>query len=121
MEAASWLSQYLPYIYAYLDHPKTWEELQQNRGTGYDRHHVVERWSEDDGISRDMIYSSENEVPIPTLKHWEINGWMDTPNIEFKDSEGNEMSPRQYLKGKSWEERRRIGIDALIKFGVLKP
>jgi len=121
MEAASWLSQYLPYIYAYLDAPKTWEELQQNRGTGYDRHHVVERWSENDGIPRDMIYSSENEAPIPTLKHWEINGWLDQKNDDFRDLQGNILSPRQYLRGKSWEERYKFGIDVLIRFKVLKP
>ncbi len=111
----------LPYIYSYLDPPKTWEELQQNRGPGYDEHHVVERWSEKDGIPPSMIYSPDNEALIPTLRHWEINSWLDTPNAEFEDSEGNDMSPRQYLRGKSWEERRRIGMDALIRFGALKP
>jgi hypothetical protein len=30
-------------------------------------------------------------------------------------------SPREYLKGKSWAERRRVGLDALIDAGVLKP
>ncbi len=121
MEAAYWLYRALPYIYSYLDPPKTWEELQQNRGPGYDEHHVVERWSEQDGISSSAIYSSGNEVPIPTLKHWEINGWLDSLNEDFKDADGDNMSPREYLKGKSWEERWRIGIYALTKFGVLKP
>jgi hypothetical protein len=121
IETAYWLSGYLPYIYSYLDPPKTWEELQQNQGPGYDEHHVVERWSENDGIPSSLIYSSENEVAIPTLKHWEVNGWLDTPSGEFTDSEGYETSPREYLRGKSFEERRRIGILALIKFGVLKP
>jgi len=121
MEAASWLSSYLPYIQAYLDAPKTWEELQQNVGTGYDIHHVVERWSANDGIPPSMIYSPENEVPIPTLKHWEINAWLDQPNDEFTDDAGNAISPREYLKDKGWDERWRVGIYALIKFGVLKP
>lgn len=80
MEGAYWLSSYLPYIQAYLDAPKTWEELQQNAGTGYDIHHVVQRESEKEGIPASMIYSSENEVPIPTLKHWEINSWLSQPN-----------------------------------------
>lgn len=95
--------------------------MQQNRGPGYDEHHVVERWSENDGIPPSMIYSPDNEAPIPTLKHWEINSWLDSPNEDFKDSEGNKMSPREYLQGKGWEERRRVGIDALIRYGVLKP
>ncbi|HEY1983329.1 MAG TPA: hypothetical protein VGH13_24875 [Xanthobacteraceae bacterium] len=121
MEAAYWLSQYLPYIYAYLDAPKTWEELQQNQGTGYDNHHVVEQWSRKDGIPDTLIDADDNQVPIPTLKHWDINGWLDQPNEDFRDAADKKMSPRQYLKGKSWEERRRVGIDALIQFGVLKP
>ena len=121
MEGAYWLYQYLPYIYAYLDAPKTWEELQQNQGTGYDNHHVVEQWSRRDGIPDALIDADDNQAPIPTLKHWDINGWLDTPNAAYKDSQGNDVSPRQYMRGKSWEERRRIGIDALIRFGVLKP
>jgi hypothetical protein len=121
METAYWLSGYLPYIQAYLDAPKTWEELQQNAGTGYDKHHVVEQWSAKDGIPPSMIYSPENEVPIPTLKHWEINAWLDQRNDEFRDATGKAISPRQYLKDKGWDERRRVGMYALIKFGVLKP
>jgi hypothetical protein len=121
MEAAYWLSQYLPYIYAYLDPPKTWEELQQNSGAGYDKHHVVERWSENYGIPGAIIYSPQNTVPIPKLKHWEINRWLDLANDDFKDAAGENISPRGYLEGKGWEEHRRIGIEALIKFGVLKP
>jgi len=31
------------------------------------------------------------------------------------------LSPREYLRGKSWTERRRVGLDALTEFGVLKP
>lgn len=120
LETAYWLNQFLPYIYSYLDPPKTWEELRQNQGRGYDEHHVVERWSENDGIPPSMIYAADNEALIPILKHWEINGWLDEPNEEFKDQDGKKISPREYMKGKSWEERRRVGIDALVKFGVLK-
>jgi hypothetical protein len=121
LQAAQWLAEYLPYIWAYLDAPKTWEELQQNRGTGYDEHHIVERWSAKDGISTDQIESPENKVCIPTLKHWEINSWLDTPNDEFKDTEGNVITPRQSLRGKTWQERYQFGLDVLRRFGVLKP
>jgi len=31
------------------------------------------------------------------------------------------LSPRQYLKGKSWEEKLEVGKQALIDAGVLKP
>jgi hypothetical protein len=30
------------------------------------------------------------------------------------------MTPRDYLRGRSWEEQYEVGIDALREFGVLK-
>jgi hypothetical protein len=101
--------------------PRTQHAVPPTLGRGYDMHHVVERWAARDGVPPSIIFSPENEVPIPKLKHWQINRWFDTPSEEFKDIDGNEMTPRQYLRGKSWEERRRVGIEALIRFGVLKP
>ncbi|MFZ1920871.1 MAG: hypothetical protein WAU57_04480 [Xanthobacteraceae bacterium] len=121
LEAAYWLTSYLPYIQAYLDAPTTWEELQQNAGTGYDEHHVVEQWSENDGVPRSLIDAPDNRVEIATLKHWDINQWLSTPSPEYMDSEGNMISPRDSLKGKSWDERYRFGIGVLIRFNVLKP
>jgi hypothetical protein len=121
MEAAYWLHRYLPAIRSYLDPPKTWEELQQNRGPGYDEHHVVEQWSENDGIPRSLIDSPDNKVPIPKMKHWQMNGWLDEPNDEFKDADDKTISPRQWTRGKSWEERYQFGLDVLKRFGVLKP
>lgn len=121
MEAAYWLKSYFPYIQAYLDAPKTLQELQQNAGTGYDEHHIVERWFEKDGIPRSLIDAPYNRVEIPTLVHWEINSWLGDRTSEFQDSNGKDMSPREYLKGKSWEERYQFGIGVLIRFGVLRP
>ena len=69
-----------------------------------------------DGFPEDMIDAPDNRLRIPTLKHWEINGWYSIPNKEF-----GWLSPRDYLQGKDWDERLRIGKLALIKFGVLKP
>ena len=56
----------------------------------------------------------ENLVRVPTLKHWELNAWYATSNRDF----GN-ISPRQYLIGKSWDERRLVGLVGLQKIGVL--
>ena len=115
-----WLTQSLPYIYAYIYPPKTLAELQQdalNPQPGYNIHHIVEQKSaRDDKFSDDMIDGPDNLVRIPTLRHWQITTWYQTQNKDFGG-----LSPRDYLQGKSWDERRRVGLDALIKFGVLKP
>jgi hypothetical protein len=109
----------LPYIRAYLSPPKTLQELQQdvlNPQAGYDIHHIVEQTpARKEGFSDDIIDGPDNLVRIPTLKHWQINAWFQTKNPDYGD-----ISPRDYLRGKSWEERRRVGIDALTRFGVLK-
>jgi len=83
----------------------------------YDDHHLVEQTAaERDGFPRSMIDAPDNLVRIPTLKHWLITGWYQMPNPDF-----DWLSPRQYLRGKSWKERVRIGKDALIRFGILQP
>jgi hypothetical protein len=117
IDAAEWAA---PYVRSYFDNPKSLEELQQAASspkTGYEIHHIAEQdAAEKDGFPRSLIDSSENVVRIPTLKHWEITGWFMTPNEDFGGT-----SPRAYLRGKTWAERVRVGQDALVKFGVLKP
>jgi hypothetical protein len=119
-EAAYWAYKAYPYIKSYFDPPKTLEELRKNEKPGYDDHHIVERWSKKDGVPESRIESPDNIVPIPKLKHWEINRWLDKPNPEYKDENDKDISPRQYLKDKSWEERYRFGLYVLKKFGVLQ-
>jgi hypothetical protein len=118
VEGANWLFEYEPSVQAYLDPPKTLEELQQSVTTpkpGYDIHHVVEKTpAEEDGFSKDIIHGPENLVRIPRFKHWEITSWYMTKN---KDYEG--LSPRDYLRGKDWATRTEIGLRALIENGVL--
>ncbi|HEV7911754.1 MAG TPA: hypothetical protein VGP28_11885 [Methylocella sp.] len=53
---------------------------------------------------------------IPRLKHWEITGWYMRGNKRFGG-----LSPREYLRGKDWDERRQVGLEALIEAGVLEP
>jgi hypothetical protein len=125
--AATWwlVNKYLPYVIAYQDPPKTWEELQQNalrKRPGYDIHHPVEQTpARDDGFSDSVVDGPENRLSIPRLKHWQINGWYGRANPQFKDQNDDDISPRDYLRGKSWEERMRVGKEALILYGVLKP
>ncbi|MGP0057848.1 MAG: hypothetical protein ACLPID_00965 [Beijerinckiaceae bacterium] len=109
-----------PYIKAYFQGPKTLEELQEDAlhpEKGYDIHHFVEKGqADDDGVPESVWDGPENRVRVPTLKHWQITGWYMTKNPEY-----GYLSPRDYLKGKSWEEKMEVGRKALIKFGVLNP
>jgi hypothetical protein len=117
---AYWLYEYDAKIEASLDPPKSLEELQEAAKTpklGYHRHHIVEQTSaEQDGHRRELIDGQDNLVRIPALKHEDISAWYSTKNDDFGG-----MPPREYLRGKTWEERRRIGLDALTRFEVLKP
>jgi hypothetical protein len=121
LQGVYWIAtQALPYIRAYLSPPKTLKELQQdvqNPETGYEIHHIVEQTlARDEGFPESMIEGPDNLVRVSTLKHRQISAWFQTKNDDFDG-----LSPRNYLRGKSWQERRRVGIDALIRFGVLKP
>ena len=107
-----------PFVKAYFDPPQTLEDLQQaafDPQPGYDVHHVVEGGTATDANEAARVDSPDNEVLIPTLKHWELNGWYAKKNFRFGG-----ISPRDYLKGKSWTERQRVGLIGLREIGVLK-
>ncbi len=61
------------------------------------------------------VNSPDNEVLIPTLKHWQLNAWYRTESDDFDG-----MSPRDYVRGKSWQERQRVGLIGLRDVGALK-
>lgn len=115
-ETAAWM---WPYVSASLQGPKTLEQLQadaKSPGEGYEIHHIVEQTPADKaGFSKEQIESPRNKVRIPTLKHWQLNAWYETPNSDY-----NNMRPREYVQGKSWYVRRAVGLDGLRKVGVLK-
>ncbi|MBS4002645.1 MAG: hypothetical protein KGZ91_04670 [Afipia sp.] len=116
-----WLKSYDPAMKSYSDPPRTLDELQSRVSPvserGYEDHHIEERTLLDRlGFTRREINEPSNIVRIPTLKHYEISGWYDTPNEEFGG-----VTPRNYLRDKDAGERRRVGIRALIDAGVLKP
>jgi hypothetical protein len=118
---AYWLYSERANILSYNDPPKTFKELQDAVSSksqdGYEDHHVVEQNSaEQDGFPRSQIDDRENVVRIPTYRHRDINGWYSTKNDAFGG-----QSPRDYLRGRTWEERREMGLSALRRFEVLKP
>jgi hypothetical protein len=120
IEGADWFSECEPCVQAYLDPPKTLPELQQAVSApkpGYDIHHIVEKDSaEKDGFSPLVTNAPENLARIPRFKHWEITAWYMRKNLEYDG-----LSPRDYLRGKDWDERTRVGLRALMEHGVLKP
>jgi hypothetical protein len=61
------------------------------------------------------LESRENKVRIPYWKHREISDWYSTPNEEF-----GWRTPREYMRGKNWEEQYNYGLLVLRKFGALK-
>jgi hypothetical protein len=124
LETTLWLIDYLPKIYSYLDQPKTLEELQNaaaNPQPGYETHHIVEAQKRSDDPQSnaqrfpDRIDSRENLVQVPYWKHVEISSWYSRRN----DAYGG-ISPRAYLRRKSWDEQYRIGLQKLRDFGILK-
>ena len=123
LDIASWVyEEYQDYvsIQSYADPPKTLEELHQavsSPAAGYQVHHIVEQGpAAREGFPRSKIDAPDNLVRIPTFKHEDITGWFGRPNKSYGG-----LPPREYLRGKSWDERTRVGLDALIEMRVLKP
>ncbi|MGB6174906.1 MAG: hypothetical protein WBF43_00870 [Methylocella sp.] len=120
-EIAAWLYDKYPLIKVYLDGPKSLEELQSDvgkPGKGYDVHHILEQTpARDHKIPDALIDGPDTLVSIPRLKHWEITGWF----MRGSNDDYGGLSPREYLRDEDWDERRKVGIDALTRFKVLKP
>lgn len=118
-KVARWLFHERHNIRSFVDAPKTMSELQDAVGTprkGYEIHHIAEQTSAlRDGYAPALVHGRDNLVRIPTWKHHLINAWYGRPNPEFGG-----RSPREYLRGKSWEESVRVGKRALVKYEVLK-
>ena len=121
LSAAKWVWEHAhDRIIAYREPPRSLEELRQavaNPRPGFDNHHIVEQTpARQDGFPESRIRGPDNVVRIPTYRHWEITAWYATKNPKFGG-----LSPRDFLRGQSWETRMEVGKEALILHGVLKP
>ena len=118
IEVISWLNELAPDIQSFFDKPKSLTELRRlarDPKPGYEIHHIVEKTSAAaDGFPEAMIEGPENLVRIPKYKHHLINRWFSQKNRLYED-----LSPRQYLRGRSWDERLDIGIQRLKQEGGL--
>lgn len=118
--AKHWLNEKYWEIKSFQDAPKSLGELHdgvfQADKRGYDVHHIVERvQARNDSYPDRLVDRADNLVLIPRYRHWQINSWYQTPNDEFDG-----LTPRQYLQGKSSDEKQHIGLKALRDVGVLK-
>jgi hypothetical protein len=120
VRGVDWLQDYQDVIQSNQDPPKSLQELMDGVGKrrpGYDDHHIIEQTAAEYwGLTRSEIDDPSNLVSIPRLKHYQITGWYMTKSDRFGG-----LSPRDYLSDKGLEERRRVGLEALVEFGVLVP
>jgi hypothetical protein len=102
------------------DPPAALEELQARAQrpseAGYEDHHIVGQFAQNRlQFGDDLIDSPENKVRIPTVRHRDINGYYSKSSDRYDG-----LSPRDYLRGKSWDEQTRVGLKILRNNGVLK-
>ncbi len=120
LDISDWMDAYEDLIEADRDPPKTMQDLQAGVGQrrpGYDTHHIIEQTAAEKWeLTRSEIDDPSNLVSIPRLRHYQITGWYGTRTDRFGG-----LSPREYLSDKGPDERRRIGLEALVRFEVLKP
>jgi hypothetical protein len=62
-----------------------------------------------------VVEARNNIVRIPRYKHWQINEY-----YQARREDLGWQTPREYLKGKSTEERYQFGLRVLRDVGVLK-
>lgn len=85
---------------------------------GTELHHIVEQTpAKNEGFSKELIEGVDNLVRIPYFKHREISDWYSKVNNE---SPYNGVTPRDFLRSKTWSEKRALGIQKLKDYGVLK-
>jgi len=117
---AEWIKGQLDNIIAAQDSPRILDDLiegAQEKGPrqGYDNHHIIEQGPQNGDVPPDIIEAPHNVVRIPRYRHWQINKYYRQPQEECGG-----LTPRDYLRSKSVQERYAFGLGVLRKFGVLK-
>lgn len=116
--AARWLTDYRDEIRTSFDPPRSLRELQDAVGVsrpGTEVHHINEEAAaEKAGDPKWLINGDDNLVRIPKRQHRDISDYYQTKSGDFDG-----LSPREWLEGKSWKERREFGLLTLKKFNVL--
>jgi hypothetical protein len=87
---------------------------------GYQDHHVVEQGPQNNDLKpeeKERIDDPENIVRIPYYVHQQITNYYRNP---IEKAPFNGQTPREYLKGKSYDDRYKFGLGVLREFGVIK-
>lgn len=127
--AADWLGTQAGRFLSQFDGPKPLDDLiaaEKNddppRRFGYETHHIVEVHRDaDDPLANSNNFTSKelegdaNKVRIPYYRHRAISDFYATENNKFGG-----LTPRKYLRGKSWDEQYQFGLEIMREFGVLK-
>jgi hypothetical protein len=119
--AGGWLGRIFARFLSRLDNPKTLEELKaqvnrtQAENAGYEKHHIVEEGPNAGAIPDSQLQGDDNVVSIPYYIHRDISDYYST-----SDPDLGGMTPRDYLRGKSFEEQYQFGLRVMRRFGALK-
>lgn len=101
--------------FRFFEHARQFKKFYEHKSDpDRDWHHIVEK---DADFPEWLKHNTVNMVQIPRAKHWEISQFYSTPNGDWPYLG---LSPREWLRGKSWEEHFEHGIDILKRFRALK-
>jgi hypothetical protein len=128
VDGVDWISNQVPNIVADVDFsqaapydlPDLVEAAKGDSEAGYQDHHIVEQGPQNDDLSpeeKPRIQESSNIARIPYYVHQEITNYYRSP---IKGPPFNGMTPREYLRGKSFDERYQFGLDVLRGRGIIK-
>lgn len=125
IQRVGWLRDRYPSIISDLDPPKPLNDLldaadeaEGEPRPGYHIHHIAEQGSPlPPGSDRgsEAIEDPSNKVLIPEYKHIEISKFYSTKNEDYGG-----LSPREWLKDKTFLERYEFGLKIMRRFGVLE-
>lgn len=91
----------------YSESPPSWP--------AYEEHHIVEAGPNEGLIPDSLLQSRRNRVKIPYYIHRDISDFYSTKNATL----GNQ-APRDFLRGKNFDEQYQYGLEILRKYGVLQ-
>ena len=81
----------------------------------YDLLRLVEQGGQNSYLDQSEIQSGENIVRIPYYRHKDVQSYYQTPNPLLGG-----LTPREYLRGRSFQEQFEFGLKVLRDLGIMK-